>query len=360
MLLGILAALLAAPAAFAQSPISAKRAEAQAVFAQVQALDASLGVADERMNLANLRLAQVRHDLAVNQHELTVARKNLKRSQQMIADRLVTLYTSPQTSTLEVILGATNLDDVLARVDTANKVSSLDADVLNQVNTFRTAVKRHAVVLANARAAAKRLLAQRAAESRSVASQLGQRRALLSSINGQIAALEAAQAAQAARELQAAAAAARAQAATNQETVQSALTGSLAGAFATPQGAAVVPSSPYQGVVGVALSYLGTPYVWAGAAPGGFDCSGLVMYAYAQFGVSLPHSSYAMWGYGVQVPTDQLEPGDILFFEWLGHVGIYIGNGEFVDAPHTGDVVKVESLWGSWGASSLVGARRIV
>ena len=84
------------------------------------------------------------------------------------------------------------------------------------------------------------------------------------------------------------------------------------------------------------------------------------MYAYAQFGVSLPHSSYAMWNYGVPVPSDQLEPGDILFFEGLGHVGIYIGNGEFVDAPHTGDVVKVEPLWGSWGAASLVGARRII
>ena len=357
MLIGTLAALFAAPPTFAQPPIAAKKAEAQRVFAQVQALDSSLGIADERMNLANLRLAQVRHDLAVNQHELTVARKNLKSSQQMIAERLVTLYTSPQTSTLEVILGATNLDDVLARVDSANKVSSLDADVLNQVNTFRTAVVRHAAVLATARAAAKRLLAQRAAERQSVAGQLAQRRTLLSSINGQIASLEAAQAAAEAQ----AAAAARAQAATNQATVQAALSGTVVGAFATtPEGASVVPPSPYQGVVGVALSYLGTPYVWAGAAPGGFDCSGLVMYAYAQFGVSLPHSSYAMWGYGVQVPTDQLEPGDILFFEGLGHVGIYIGNGEFVDAPHTGDVVKVEPLWGSWGAASLVGARRII
>ena len=113
---------------------------------------------------------------------------------------------------------------------------------------------------------------------------------------------------------------------------------------ATPEGATVVPPSSHSGVVGVALQYLGTPYVWAGASPGGFDCSGLVMYAYSQVGVSLPHSSYAMASVGTPVPKDQLQPGDIVFFDGDGHVGIYIGGGEFVHAPHTGTVVQVSSL----------------
>ena len=108
------------------------------------------------------------------------------------------------------------------------------------------------------------------------------------------------------------------------------------------------------------MQYLGVPYVWAGASPSGFDCSGLVMYAYAQVGVSLPHSSYAMWDYGVPVPSDQLEPGDIVFFDGLGHVGLYIGGGDFVHAPHTGDVVQVSSLDDGYYAASYVGARRIV
>ena len=75
------------------------------------------------------------------------------------------------------------------------------------------------------------------------------------------------------------------------------------------------------------MQYLGTPYVWGGASPGGFDCSGLVVYAYAQVGVSLPHSSYAQYGAGVPVSYDQLQPGDLVFFYGLGHVGIYIGGG---------------------------------
>ena len=322
------------------------------MFEQVQALNASLGRADERVNLANLKLTKVKHDLVVNRYELKVAKSNLKRSQQMIAQRLVTLYTSPRASTLEVILGAASLDEILIRVDTANRVSSLDTVVLDEVNTFKSAVKRHGIALAKARAEAKRLGAERAAERRSIASQLEQRRRLLSSINGQIAALEAAQRA---REFQLAQAA-RARVFEAQATAQVNFANTVADAFTwTP----VVSSSAYAAAANVALQYLGTPYVWAGASPGGFDCSGLVMYAYAQLGVSLPHSSYAMWNSGVPVPVDQLEPGDLVFFEGLGHMGIYIGSGEFVHSPHTGDVVRVASLYGRYGAS-LVGARRIL
>jgi cell wall-associated NlpC family hydrolase len=81
------------------------------------------------------------------------------------------------------------------------------------------------------------------------------------------------------------------------------------------------------------------------------------MYAYAQVGVSLPHSSYALWNMGVAVPSNQLEPGDLVFFSGLGHVGIYMGCGQFVHAPQSGDVVKVSSI-SSHG--SYVGARRIL
>jgi cell wall-associated NlpC family hydrolase len=355
VLSGILAALTAVASAQAQSPLTAKRAEAQRLFAQVQQLDVSLGGADERLNLANLRLAQVQRDLVVNKHELGVAEHNLARSQKAIAQRLVTLYTSPQTSTLEVILGASSLEDMLTQVDNASKISSLDTQVLNQVYTFKSAVKRHRAALVRARAASKRLVAERAAEKRSIATQLGERRRLLSSLNGEIATLEAEQQA---RELQLARQA-RARMVEAQAAAQQDFSGTVVGAFAaTPETGAVVPPSGYSGAVGVAMSFLGTPYVWGGATPGGFDCSGLVMYAYQAVGVSLPHSSYAMWGYGVPVPSDQLEPGDLVFFDGLGHVGMYIGGGDFVHAPHTGTVVQVSSL-SSYGGS-FVGARRIL
>ena len=135
---------------------------------------------------------------------------------------------------------------------------------------------------------------------------------------------------------------------------------SSAGAITDPSDPIYAPPpGKYGGVVGIAMQYLGTPYVYGGASPGGFDCSGLVMYVFAQVGVSLPHNAAAQYGYGMPVSQDQLQAGDLVFFNGLGHVGIYIGGGQFIHAPHTGDVVKISSLSG-WYSSTYVGARRIL
>ena len=121
----------------------------------------------------------------------------------------------------------------------------------------------------------------------------------------------------------------------------------------------VPPTSTLGGqAVAIAEQYLGVPYVWGGSTPAGFDCSGFTMYVYGQLGVSLPHNAAAQYGMGTPVPRDALEPGDLVFFDGLGHVGIYVGGGAFIHAPHTGDVVKISSLSG-WYSTEYVGARRI-
>ena len=83
------------------------------------------------------------------------------------------------------------------------------------------------------------------------------------------------------------------------------------------------------------------------------------MYVYAQVGVSLPHYTGAQWAMGVPVAYSDLQPGDLVFFDGLGHVGLYIGGGEFIHAPHTGDVVRIDSLSEGWYAATYDGARRI-
>jgi cell wall-associated NlpC family hydrolase len=114
-------------------------------------------------------------------------------------------------------------------------------------------------------------------------------------------------------------------------------------------------------VISIAMQYLGVPYVWGGASPSqGFDCSGLTTYAFAQIGISLPHHAASQWNYGIPVSRDDLQPADLVFFNGLGHMGMYIGGGQFIHAPHTGDVVKISSIHDSWYASTWVGARRIL
>jgi len=106
-----------------------------------------------------------------------------------------------------------------------------------------------------------------------------------------------------------------------------------------------------------ALTRRGDPYVWGAAGPSSFDCSGLVLWAYAKVGISLPHFTGDQWQMGVHVGRNQLQPGDLVFFyPDIGHVGLYIGNNLMVDAPDFGEVVQVQPVM--W--SVYVGAVRIV
>lgn len=109
-----------------------------------------------------------------------------------------------------------------------------------------------------------------------------------------------------------------------------------------------------EAVVKEASKYLGVPYVYGGATPRGFDCSGLVQYVFREFGVELPHYTVTQAQLGTPVRRDELKPGDVIFFGenggrgFLYHVGIYVGNNRFIHAPHTGDVVKVSALEGTY------------
>jgi cell wall-associated NlpC family hydrolase len=111
-------------------------------------------------------------------------------------------------------------------------------------------------------------------------------------------------------------------------------------------------------VANIALRYLGIPYRWAGASPSGFDCSGFVMFVYGRVGVALPHNSTQLWSRGRRVGLSRLAPGDVVFFNGLSHVGIYMGSGRFVHSPHSGDVVKISRLTERWYRSTYDGARR--
>jgi cell wall-associated NlpC family hydrolase len=349
---GLLALLLSAGPAFADPSVEAKRAEAQRIMNELQVIDGRLGQAVEAYNLASTKLEGLQSDLRANTYRLRVAKANLRLAQRRLSERVVSIYKGDEiNTTLEVILGAESLQDIVNRLDTVGRVSSHDTRVMRQVRVFRRDVKRTQVRLKRAEAAQRRLLEERAARKRSIESQLAQRQQLLASVKDEIAQLQAEERAR--------------QAALARRLQQS--VSSQAGAALTSADEVVTTEiaedtylapARYGGVIGIAMQYLGVPYSWGGSSPSGFDCSGFIMYVYAQVGVSLPHNAAMQYGYGTPVPRDQLQAGDLVFFNGLGHAGIYIGNGAFIHAPHTGDVVKISSLSG-WYDSTWVGARRL-
>jgi cell wall-associated NlpC family hydrolase len=127
-----------------------------------------------------------------------------------------------------------------------------------------------------------------------------------------------------------------------------------------PRPAVATPSPAQSKIVSVALKYVGAPYARGGTTPAGFDCSGFVMFVYARAGVALPHNAERQYRLGTAVAKDELEPGDIVFFDRLGHSGIYIGDARFVHATKPGDVVKVSRLDEDWYRRRWVGARRVL
>jgi cell wall-associated NlpC family hydrolase len=347
--------LLATGPATAQT-IESKRAQAQAILAEVENMNHELESTIEAWNYANVRLGEIEGDLATNAKHLAAARKSLGIANRRISARLVELYVNGEgDSTLEVILGSRSLDDVIARLDAIERVSSQDAHILRTVKKYRKEVEARRATLQKARADQAQIVAEQAEQKQYIESEIAEQNRLLASVEDEIAQLraeerrrQAALAAQAQARAEAAAELA-AQAQAQQSYVQTA---------AVPAYDPNLPGAQYGHVVGIALQYLGVPYVWGGSSPStGFDCSGFVMYVFAQIGVSLPHHAASQWNYGTPVPREQLAPGDLVFFSGLGHMGIYIGGGQFVHAPHTGDVVKISSMDERWG--SYVGARRL-
>ena len=122
-------------------------------------------------------------------------------------------------------------------------------------------------------------------------------------------------------------------------------------------------SSVTSDVISYAKQFIGTPYVYGGSTPSGFDCSGFTSYVYKHFGISLPHSSSAQYSSLAKVSRDQLKAGDLVFFtnggSGIGHVGIYVGNNQFIHSPSSGRTVCIDTMSSGYYASHYVGAGRV-
>lgn len=311
--------------AVAAPTVSDKRDEAIRVKKQADDLDARVEVASEAYNEAYAKHAKLVSQIGSTQAKLKKTNKRIDKLQTMLSTRANSMYRNGPLSIVEVLLGANDFEELAATWDLLTDINRKDADATVELKAAKAEAEKTAKDLASREREAKTTLGQMASKKQSIENQLAERKRMLVGLESEIAAIEAAERARAA-----AAAAVVVSRSRSYETQRS---------FPAPTRAA------RSEVVDVAKRYLGAPYRWGASGPNSFDCSGFTMFVYAQVGVSLPHSSRAQIGYGERVSRSDLQAGDLVFFgSPIHHVGIYVGGGMYIHAPHTGDVVSISPL----------------
>ena len=321
----------------AASPASAKKARLLAVQATLETLGMRVEVAVERYNQAVAKLDTTRSQIAENRRLLTVAERDLQRANGQLAARARSIYIAPEAGIVDVVFAARSFDDIVTQFDVMRRLGDNDVDLVKSVAAHERDIKdRRAKLRADERVAAG-LVAKRTSEKMTILASETQMRRVERGLRGEIASLLAQQTAVARAAAQRAAA--------------RPVAGS-AGGGADDQPPPDPGGFGRSAVLAIAQRYLGIPYVWGGASPrGGFDCSGLTMYVFAQVGVSLAHGATLQQRASTPVPLSALQPGDLVFYgnaSFSSHVAIYFGGGQTIEAARTGTLVRYGVLGKAW------------
>jgi cell wall-associated NlpC family hydrolase len=341
LLLGTLLLAFALSTQASASPVADKKARLREVQAKLQGVYHEADLAVEKYNQATSQLTTVQQQIKSNEHLLKVAEYNLEVANTQLQARAESIYKTRDVGIVDVLFASNSFDDLVTQLNLMERLGNSDVDVVRSIAAYERDIKDRRVKLDADKKAAAKLVTERAAQKSAVLAVQARLEQMTAGIKDDIQRLQ---------EQQAAAARAAAQAAAQ----ATAGTGTDTGGGGEGGGSGSVPDPGGSGnssVVAIAQRYLGVPYVWAGASPSGFDCSGLTMYCYAQVGVGLSHGATDQQHASTPVPISALQPGDLVFFgsySYSYHVGIYVGGGSMIHAPHTGAVVSYGSIGGAF------------
>jgi cell wall-associated NlpC family hydrolase len=321
---GVLGILLSVFSAVPAQAAPTTAAEAGRLMA---ARSHDLEVLTEKFDAARVRLAQEERLVRTATAKMKTAYVVLGVAQNQVRGIARSAYTGGGNNAFATMMTSKNATDFVDRMTTLQTIAGHQDGILRTAATASLAATRAQATAHNAAVAAR-------AQYNALAGQQA-------TIKKQVAAFQADFNRLSAAEKQAAVAAADSGGASGGGTRASRGDRSAL----APSGPIVASSQAAQIAVDTAMAQRGKPYVWAADGPNSFDCSGLVEYAYGAAGIGLPHSSFMQSQMGRSVSRSQLRPGDLVFFySPVSHVGIYIGNGQMVHAPTTGDVVKISNI----------------
>jgi cell wall-associated NlpC family hydrolase len=337
------------------STLDQKRAEAKQIAAQIDANDTQISILDEQYNGAVLQISQLTQSIATAQQQLAVTERHTLGLRNQVRARAAALYMGANSGTLFPALDARNEQEVATTSSYTAAAAARDNTLLS---TLRSATAQVTAQQKSLQAARQRAQSEsnRLANTRDeILGANATEHQLLAQVNGQIGVLvKQEQLAQQA----AAEAAVKAQIARNEALAQQQNnSGGNGSGLGNQQPPPNLPPPSGQAAIAVraAEAELGKPYEFAAAGPNTFDCSGLTMYAWGQAGVAMAHFAATQYTEFPHVPIAQLAPGDLVFYgSPIHHVGMYVGNGTMIEAPHTGAFVQYSSIY----RPDLVGASR--
>lgn len=298
--------------------------------AEISQTQSSLdGIVSQIADLNN-QIQQKQNEINYLQNSITALEESITKKEEEIKDRMYAMQSyNNSNSYVEFIFGASSFSDFFARIDSVNEITEYDEQLIVKIADEKKQVEAQKETVETAKT-------NMEAQKKEQVTLQNQYENLLTKQKNELAATQEQQS----------------KISSTQSSLDSYLSsiiinrpsnGGSSGGSSTTTPPQNVPTSNKYGSVVVAAAYskLGCPYVWGASGPNTFDCSGLVMWCYAQAGVSLDHYSGSQANAGAVISISQAQPGDILWKS--GHVGIYIGGGKYIHAPQTGDVVKIAS-----------------
>lgn len=350
----------AAPATVTKDQIEATKSQIEDFEMKIEKLDDRITVAMVKSQELNDHIKKQQAKIKDTEAEIVKAKKDLEIHKEIYSERLKSLQAEGKDSLVtyaELLLSSDNFSEFLTRFTAISEILQSDTDLLNGLNEKEQALKNAEQKLSDELENLKQSQAELAAEQKEIKEakkevfkELANAKNKLQSQQNQLAQQEAERLAKIAqqREAQQREAQQRAEAAQQQQDrPQSSDNGSSNSSPSTPSTPSAPPvkvtgSASASAVIANAKKYLGVPYVWGGTSPSGFDCSGFVQYVFRSVGISLPRVSSAQQDVGQQIPLSQVQPGDLIFRgNPAHHVAIYIGGGQYIHAPQTGDVVRI-------------------